>query len=261
MWGLCKWCKKKRSKVMAYDKNYWDSKWPRSPIIYAGRVLRVGSEKIGVDVRNFITGQDAMLEQVVRKYNLDRGDMNQRAHAVQKFVVSFLTYKYDNESQNCPEFWQFPFETLHSEIGDCEDGAIMITSLCRAAGIPDYRIKVAAGYVQSSPTAPQGGHGYAIYLADRKDSPRGQEWVILDWCYYEDSRVAPDAKPLAKDGGVRKAYKDTWFTFNDSFSWNQTSLKIGSGRISAHQTTQMDEAVQSDDLMEKVMASIAAKVE
>jgi len=245
---------------MANNKNYWDNKWPKAPIIYNGRVLRVGSEKVGVDVRNFITPQDVMLKEVVTRYKLDRGDLNKRAHAVQKFVVKFLTYKYDDESQNCPEFWQFPFETLHTEIGDCEDGAILMSSLCMAAGIPEWRTKVAAGYVQNSPTAPQGGHGYSIYLADRKDSQRKMEWVILDWCYYEDSRVAPESKPLAKDGGVRKAYKDTWFTFNNEFSWNQTSLKIGAGRVSQHQTTQMNEAVQEEDLLEKVMISVAAKV-
>jgi hypothetical protein len=245
---------------MAKDKNYWDNKWPKAPIIYGGRVLRVGTERVGVDVRNFITPHDVMLQEIVRKYRLDRGDLNQRAHAVQKFVVKFLTYKYDDESQNCPEFWQFPFETLHSEIGDCEDGAILISSLCRAAGVPDWRVKVAAGYVQESPTAPQGGHGYAIYLADRKDSSRGQEWVVLDWCYYQDSALAIEDKALAKNGGYKGCYKDTWFTFNDEFSWNQTSLKIGRGRVSAHQTMQMNEAVEQEDLLEKVMASIAKRV-
>lgn len=245
---------------MAYDKKYWDEKWPQAPIIYNGRVLRVGQEKIGVDVRNFITPRDVILQEIVRKYGLDRGDLNDRAHAVQKFVVSYLTYKYDSDSQDCPEFWQFPFETLHSEIGDCEDGAILISSLCIAAGIPEWRVKVAAGYVQNSPTAPQGGHGYSIYLADRQDSPRKQEWVILDWCYYEDSRVAPHVKPLAKNGGVRNAYKDTWFTFNNELSWNQSSLKIGAGRVSQHQTTQMEEAVQQEDALQKVMAAIEAKV-
>ncbi len=184
---------------MAYDKNYWNNKWPQAPVIYGGRVLRTDKEVIALDVRNFITINDNILEEVIRKYRLNRGSMNKRAHAIQKFVVKFLTYKYDNESQDCPEFWQFPFETLHTKIGDCEDGAILIAALCRVAGIPDWRVKVAAGYVQSAPTAPQGGHGYAIYLADRPDTDRGLEWVVLDWC------IADNSKTLIQtpDGGKR----------------------------------------------------------
>lgn len=240
---------------MKYDKEYWDKKWAQAPIIYNGRVLRVGKETVAVDVRNFITANDSMLDEVVKKYRLNRGSMNERAHAVQKFVVKFLTYKYDSESQDCPEFWQFPFETLHSKIGDCEDGAILIASLCRAAGIPEWRIKVAAGYVQSAPTAPQGGHGYAVYLADRPDTSRGLEWVVLDWCYYEDSKYTCEQKALAKNGGYKKCYKETWFTFNDEASWNQKSLKISNGRIAA-----AEKGVEEVNLLEEVMLSVAEKM-
>jgi len=107
----------------------------------------------------------------------------------------------------------------------CEDGAILITSLCVAAGIPAWRTKVAAGYVQSAPTAPQGGHAYSIYLASDGD------WRVCDWCYYEDSKTPILKKPLAKNGGYNNCYKDVWFTFNNQYSWNQTALTVG-GRMS-----------------------------
>lgn len=89
---------------------------------------------------------------------------------------------------------------------------------------------MAAGYVQESPTAPQGGHCYCIYLADRPESEKKFEWVILDWCYYEDSDILCDKKPLAKNGGYNSCYKDTWFTFNTEYSWNQTKLELD-GRV------------------------------
>lgn len=108
---------------------------------------------------------------------------------------------------------------------NCEDGAILITSLLIHAGVPVWRVKVAAGYVQSSPTAPQGGHAYSIYLAN------DGEWRILDWCYLEDSNLRVKDKPLAKKGGQNNAYKDTWFTFNSKYSWNQQDLVL-SGRLS-----------------------------
>ena len=221
---------------MNYDKDYWNSKWPNSPILYNGRALMV-KKQIGVDVRDFIAEQDILVEQVVRQYSLKQATFNQTAQACQKWVVGFLTYKDDAKNDLVPEFWQFPFESLQSKFGDCEDGAILMATLMIAAGIPNWRVKVAAGYVQQSPTAPQGGHAYCMFLADRPDSNRGMEWVITDWCYYEDSGVSPERKPLAKNGGFNNCYKDVWFTFNDEFSWNQTSLSVD-GRVSGAQVVE-----------------------
>jgi len=245
---------------MVYDQNYWDNKWPKAPIIYEGRVLKTGTSTIGIDVKDFITVNDVMLEEVVRRYNLKKGTLNETAWAVQKWVCNFLTYKYDDDANKCPEFWQFPFETLQSEVGDCEDGAILIAALGTVAEIPNWKIKVAAGYVQESPSAPEGGHAYCIYLADRKETERKLEWVILDWCYFADPKNSPEKKPLARDGGYNNCYKETWFTFNNEFSWNQQSLKIEQGRISNQQTTQMNEVVAQTNYLDKVMASIAKKV-
>lgn len=165
------------------DKNYWDNKWKQSPVVYNGRALRGKSDRIAVDVKSFIIDNDEMLQQIISRYNLKKGNYDDTALAVQQWVVKFLTYKYDEESVNVPEFWQFPFETLQSEIGDCEDGAILITALLINAGIPAWRTKVAAGYVQSSPTAPQGGHAYNLYLAD------DGEFRILDWCIVDNRRT------------------------------------------------------------------------
>lgn len=201
-----------------FNENSWNDKWVKSPIIYNGRTLKTANDKIGVDVKNFIKSNDEVLQVVISKYNLKKPTFDETAVAVQQFVVANLAYKNDSETNKVVEYWQFPFESLYSKVGDCEDGAILIASLCINAGIPEWRIKVAAGIVQPSPTAPQGGHGYCIYLAD------DQEWRILDWCYYEDSKLPIIEKPLAKNGGQLNSYKQTWFTFNSQYSWNQTSL-------------------------------------
>jgi len=224
------------------DEKYWNDKWPKAPIIYAGRALRGKSDRIGIDVKKFILDNDEIMKQVIKKYRLDRGSPDQIAEQVQRFVVRSFTYKYDDETANIPEFWQFPFESLQSGIGDCEDGAILISSLLINSGIPSFRVKVAAGYVQASPTAPQGGHAYCIYLAD------DNKWRILDWCYYEDSSIPINKKPLASEGGQRKAYKDIWFTFNDQYSWNQSKIEIKDGRISNHQTKDLNESIETSQV-------------
>jgi hypothetical protein len=171
---------------------------------------------------------DIILQQIVKQYGLKKLTNNDTALACQKWVVQFLYYKEDDQANQCPEFWQFPFETLEMGTGDCEDGAILMASLMITAGIPVYRVKVCAGYVQESPTAPQGGHCYCIYLADRKVDQDDQNWVIMDWCYLEDSQIPVETKPLAKAGGQQNAYKDVWFTFNSENTWNQNAISIGS---------------------------------
>ncbi len=142
---------------------------------------------------------------------------------------------------------------------DCKDGAILIASLLINAGIPSWRVKVCGGEVKADPVfAPSstelGGHAWAIYLADRSDSERGLEWVILDWCYAQDPDVPIEKKPLAGNGGQYNGYKKIWFTFNDEYSWSQQSVEVREGRISKNRTAQKDEVLTT---LEDLMRSLA----
>ena len=92
------------------------------------------------------------------------------------------------------------------------------------AGIPNWRVKVAAGTVKPQPTAPLGGHAWCIYLANRKDG--SMEWENHDWCYYEDSDIPTGEKPLARLGGYNGTYKQIWFTFNNEFGWSDKEVVV-----------------------------------
>ncbi|MFX0002174.1 MAG: DUF4332 domain-containing protein [Candidatus Hodarchaeota archaeon] len=233
-----------------YGADYWNNKWEKAPIIYTGRALRAESYKkrIDADVKSFIKKDDAILWHVITQVGLRKDTPNETALAIQNFVCNFLKYKYDDLTAEIEEFWLFPFESIQAEIGDCEDGAILIAALLINAGIPSWRVKVAAAEVIADPVfAPSetevGGHAYCLYLADRPDSNRKLEWVILDWCYLQDPELSIEKKPLARNGGTEGAYKDTLFTFNDEFSWAQTALEIKEGRISNNRTTSKDEII------------------
>ncbi|MFX1390527.1 MAG: DUF4332 domain-containing protein [Promethearchaeota archaeon] len=233
-----------------YGPDYWNNKWEKAPIIYTGRALRAEAYKrqIDVDVKAFIKKNDAILWHVVTQVGLRKDTPNETALAIQNFVCNFLKYKYDDLTAEVPEFWLFPFESIQAEIGDCEDGAILIASLLINAGIPSWRVKVTAAEVIADPIfAPSdsevGGHSYCLYLADRPDSERKLEWVILDWCYLQDPEVPIEKKPLARDGGTEGAYKDVLFTFNDEYSWAQNSLEVTEGRISKNRTMSKDEII------------------
>lgn len=245
-----------------YGQDYWNNKWEKAPIIYTGRALRGESyrKQIDADVKTFIKKDDAILWHVITQVGLRRDTPNETAQAIQNFVCAFLKYKYDDETVDCPEFWQFPFESIQSEIGDCEDGAILIASLLINAGIPSWRVKVCAAQVIADPVfAPSdselGGHAYCIYLADRLDSDRKLEFVILDWCYLQDPEVPIEEKPLARDGGQEGAYKDIWFTFNDENSWSQTAFEVKEGRISNKRQLKKDEVLAPMSDIMKLLAS------
>lgn len=251
-----------------YGPDYWNSKWETSPIIYTGRALRaeVYTKQIDVDVKAFIKKNDAILWHVVTQVGLRRETPNETAFAIQNFVCNFLKYKYDDLTAEVPEFWLFPFESIQAEIGDCEDGAILIAALLINAGIPSWRVKVCAAEVIADPVfAPSdsevGGHAYCIYLADRPDSERKLEWVILDWCYLQDPEIPIEEKPLARNGGTEGAYRGVLFTFNDEQSWAQTALEVKEGRISKNRTTTKDEIVAPlEDILKHLASDELIKV-
>jgi hypothetical protein len=233
-----------------YGPDYWNNKWEKAAIIYTGRALRGKSyeKQIDADVKTFIQKNDAILWHVISQAGLYKDSANATAWEIQKFVCKFLKYANDDVTVDCPEFWLFPFESIQAEIGDCEDGAILIAALLINAGIPSWRVKVCAAQVVADPVfAPSeeelGGHAYCIYLADRPDSERKLEWIILDWCYLQDPELSIEEKPLAGDGGQEGAYRDIWFTFNDEYSWSQSAFEIQEGRISKNRTLTKDEVL------------------
>jgi hypothetical protein len=251
-----------------YGPDYWNNKWEKAPIIYTGRALRAEAYKkqIDADVKTFIKKDDAILWHVITQLGLRKETPNETALAIQNFVCKFLKYKYDDLTAEVEEFWLFPFESIQSEVGDCEDGAILIAALLINAGIPSWRVKVTAAEVIADPIfSPSdtevGGHSYCLYLADRPDSDRKLEWVILDWCYLQDPEVPIEKKPLARDGGTEEAYKDVLFTFNDEYSWAQTALEIKESRISKNRTTSKSEIIAPlEDILKHLASDELIKV-
>ncbi|MBN1803058.1 MAG: DUF4332 domain-containing protein [Candidatus Lokiarchaeota archaeon] len=252
-----------------YGPEYWNSKWVKQPIIYTGRALRGSNynKQIDVDVKTFIKNNDEILKHVIKEAKLKKDTFNATALACQKFVCEMLAYTFDEESSDCVEFWQFPFETIQSAVGDCEDGAILISSLLINAGIPSWRIKCVGGAVLPDPTAPAapgeelGGHGWTIYLADRADSERQLEWVVLDWCYCPDPEITVEDKPLAREGGQEGAYKDVWFTYNDEYSWAPEQIAITEARISKNRTTTKDNVLEVKEFLNDMVKQIFDKLD
>lgn len=175
---------------------------------------------VQIDVKDFIFHNDETLKNIieaqVKGESLRNDDI---VTQVQQYVVKKLIYGPDT-FWGAPEFWLFPPETLVSKHCDCEDGAILICSLLRNAGISSEKVWVSCGLVESGKT--KGGHGYCCYQRDL-DS----EIVIIDWCFLEDSKVPVQVK---KPFSERKEYKDPWFSFNDENCWIEPGFELTLGK-------------------------------
>ena len=62
------------------------------------------------------------------------------------WVSQNIDYRYDSEAHGTPEYWQLPTETLQLGTGDCEDYAILLCTLYRAAGYDEDSAFVIIGY-------------------------------------------------------------------------------------------------------------------
>jgi len=205
-------------------KNYWDNKYPKNPVIYRGRSIpqKVNGQiiltNLEIDVTTMLSSKDSIIKKLIRTNNITGSNNDEKMLNIQKWVVNNIKYIGDNLSAGVVEYWQFPFETLRLRTGDCEDGALLIAALAVNSGIPAFRLRVVAGFVQPAPTAPQGGHAYVAYLRESDN-----QWVAIDWCYLQDSNTPIALKPILKNN---TAYKNMWFTFNNENSWSQKELEF-----------------------------------
>lgn len=202
-------------------QEYWNNKLPKNPVVYTGRAIpkknpngdgALLQESVAIDVKTMLTGNDVLVQDLIDRHNLKGNTNDETVLNIQKFVVQNLQYIGDDLSNCTMEYWQFPFETIADRTGDCEDGALLIAALAINAKVPTFRVRVVAGMVQPAPTAPQGGHGYVSYLRESDN-----QWVVIDWCYLEDSNITVSQKPLHKNNPY---YKDVWFSFNNEHSWS-----------------------------------------
>jgi len=212
--------------------DFWNSKYPKAEIVYAGRPLPGTSRQYEQDVRRFLSNDDVVLWRLCEKHAYLREASGRSSDAVvfavHKFVQWYVRYVSDaSVTTGWPEYWQYPCETAARREGDCEDGALLIVSLCRVLGVPADRIRVAAGNVEG------GGHAWASY---RRESD--EQWVAADWCYLSDHDKPVAQRPPLKEREFYLRGEGVWFSFNDYFAWSHRAVVEIKGRIQTEGTWQ-----------------------
>lgn len=215
--------------VELYSQEYWHTKYPVKPVKYQGRFAPKSKRPIETDVRRFMYADDIVIQEhlidVLGKDLPSQKYPDEQVGVIQSHTVEYLKYVSDSAARGYKEFWQFANETMVLKTGDCEDGAFYIGSLVLNAVAPQHRwrIRFSAGWVKSSPTAPQGAHGYATWFRTTDNRP-----VIIDWCFHEDSKIEVANKALMKD---RKQYGPQWFSCDYKYAYTKTvDLKLA-GRL------------------------------
>jgi len=204
-------------------EEYWNNKHPKIPIIYGGREIPNHEGKVSIDVRKMFWSEDYMLADIITKNNLVGETMDETIWRCQKYVVSKIKYISDIENTKYNEYWQFCNETEFLQVGDCEDGALLLASLATSAGVPLWRVRVNAGWVLDK-NGQQQGHAYVTFCREKNNNQENDNnWVILDWCFLQDSDVSVNEKPLAKNNDK---YCDLWFSFNSQYSWSYKRYDI-----------------------------------
>ena len=170
-------------------KKYWYNKYPKL----------TDKRWNGVWLKEYCTTKNNKTQTVSGK------DYDETANNALKFVRSFMKYTPDNG-----EHWQFANESVDRELGDCEDGSILLYNILRKSGVPAWRIRLNAGDVQGQNDKPA-GHAWVTYLRESDNT-----WYILDWCYWYSESV-----------GFRKTWKQAekyfgiWFSWNEEYVWSE----------------------------------------
>jgi len=193
---------KKETELEYYNNN----KYPKSVKLYLGRALPTG-ERLRMDVRNYYTPTDVTLP----KINHTLLKFDDIAKSALHYVNKNIEYTPDKTQVGLPEFWMFPFETLHTKKGDCEDGAILLANILLKSGIPYWRVRIMAGDVKTNDGT--GGHAYCCYLSDTTN-----EWIVLDWCFY----YSESSQWLRWQDAKR--YTSVWFSFNTKYCYSNDML-------------------------------------
>jgi len=195
-------------------KDYYNNKYPTQPIYYAGRVLQGSNTRFKVDVRDFFTLNDETLHNIIKSLKMDTQTDNQKALNCLKWIIQNIPYKSDTVNYKQSEFWCMPYETLFKKSGDCEDLSILLANMLLVAGVPNWKVRITAGFVFEPVSKRQVGHAYVTFFDEENE-----KWVILDTCYYPNIKKIIDREEYKKE----TMYQNTWFSFNDTNSWATSS--------------------------------------
>lgn len=180
---------------------YFNHKYPQVDLTY----LRIEKDmNYQIDLRNFINPFDASIP-IVPGTNDD-----EKALAGLKWIIDNIRYVPDKSQYGFNEYWAYSYQTRKRKRGDCEDGSILLYNILLKSGVPYWKMRLTAGWVNWK--GEKVGHAYLNYYCEKSD-----KWVVLDWCYYPN-KLNIEKRPDYKD---EKNYLDVWFSWNQKYCFTK----------------------------------------
>jgi len=195
----------------AHLKHKWNTMWKRSYVVYNARGMGA------IDIRTVFddTSEKDMqeLKEAAESFEYQRY-YDDRMADILNFTHFWIKYKGDRITWGKPEYWQDAYTTWKLKTGDCEDGAILMYKLAVLSGVPEWRLKLCAGWVQNPrDRRKKVGHAYLIYLSEQYN-----EWFVLDWTYWYKECINAYLKIPHR---YMQKYGEIWWTTNHKYSWAQ----------------------------------------
>ena len=197
--------------------SWWDTNWKKATIFYPAR----SAGMMNIQQVFQVTAEgEAALAAIVDEQGWKPLPNDEKMYRIMLWVGAQLRYLNDSAQFGKVEFWADPFGILKSKTDDCDGFAVLMAYLGWAAGIPRYRLKVAAGDIlQNGQTI---GHAYCLYL--KEDS---NLWHTCEGSFYPD-----EARKRFRENTPHsdaKRYSSLWWTTTDEESWAQHDLSIKEG--------------------------------
>ena len=221
---------------------FWENKYPKADIVYLGRLIPKaegeGFERIPVDVRFFGYVQDFEIRNFLGDEGLivnDKGECEDLALEVCKQIKKkdgLFPYKYSIREWGVSEMWMVISEsraTLAQGLGvDCDDWACIQHNAMRMAGIPEWRLRMVAGYTWGKDGRGGGGHLTNYVLDDELEV-----WRHINSTTRSDKLPANFSElPPTNDKKDSIGIKDVWFSFNSEFSWHKFETRASENEFS-----------------------------
>ena len=184
-------------------EQFWISKWDKKVVKYKAQ------NKLYRDIRTLINYPSWIAEDVLSKIISKSNSINEeeKINLIMKWVHKNIKYKKDIEEWKSKEFWADSDIIFQKQNDDCDGYAIAFKTLTLAAGIPDWKVKVVAGYTKKNK-----GHAYCIYLNNKN------QWVTADACWSDKLGDIPHKE--------NKKYGKIWFTFSKEHTFSSSKKPI-----------------------------------
>ena len=210
------------------DENakFWNAKYPKTNISYACRPLPKFDKLMSIDPRLLITPDDWRVKEEVKKegFQAEKGNHDEIMLEIYKWAKKKkygYAFDWNLYGPSFPEVWEFPFEIneririKEQKAADCDSWSVYLKTYWNAAGIPDWKGRIAIGNCNL------GGHATLYGYAN--ETEKFHHFNSTYGSGFENASkitklpTTTDAKNKTDDFGIW----GVWFSFNQRNAWNK----------------------------------------